>query len=36
MQLHYVPQLPAAKASSQPAKALIFLAPTNPLVAQVS
>ena len=35
MQLHYLPQLRAAKAHGQPAKALVFLAPTNPLVAQV-
>ncbi|KAF6260895.1 P-loop containing nucleoside triphosphate hydrolase protein [Scenedesmus sp. NREL 46B-D3] len=36
MQQHYLPQLQAAKASKQPAKALVFLAPTNPLVAQQS
>uniref|UniRef100_A0A383WL31 P-loop containing nucleoside triphosphate hydrolase protein n=1 Tax=Tetradesmus obliquus TaxID=3088 RepID=A0A383WL31_TETOB len=34
MQLHYLPQLREAKARGQPAKALVFLAPTNPLVAQ--
>jgi hypothetical protein len=35
MQLHYLPQLQAAKAAGAPFKALLFLAPTNPLVAQV-
>jgi hypothetical protein len=35
MQLHYLPQLQAAKARGEPFKALVFLAPTNPLVAQV-
>ncbi|WIA14738.1 hypothetical protein OEZ85_003224 [Tetradesmus obliquus] len=34
MQLHHLPQLREAKAQGQPAKALVFLAPTNPLVAQ--
>jgi ERCC4-related helicase len=35
MQVHYLPQLQAAKANGEPFKTLLFLAPTNPLVAQV-